>query len=119
MTLVTSQQNPEWKNFETLSRSIDNNVEFLNNKQSKSEALHLNLLHLKNVYEKCCKFMSEVRKFAGEYDFDEHTPGNGFRSFLSIFDSAIRETSIVCDELIRRRAKLLFRADNYAKYNVH
>jgi hormone-sensitive lipase len=109
----------ESRNSETLSRSIDNNVEFLNNKHNKSEALHLNLLHLKNVFEKCTHFMAEIDKFAGEYDYDELTPGNGYRSFLIIFDAAIRETSIVCDKLIMSRAKLLFRADNYAKYNVH
>lgn len=97
-----------------LMRSIDNNIEHFE-KINKHEKLKSILLELKYSVEKCALTVAEIENFAPEYDFDEDTSGNGYRSFVNMFDSAVRKSAKVCRKLITKRGKILFRADNYVK----
>lgn len=99
---------------EELMRSIDNNIEYFD-KVNKNERLASILFELKHSVETCALSVEEIEKFAPEYDFDERTSGNGYRSFVNIFESAVRKTSKVCRRLISNRRKILFRVDNYAE----
>lgn len=94
---------------------IDNNVDFFD---KTNKTLKSNLLQLKNAFEKCSRTVEEIETFASEYDFDEKTPGNGYRSFLDITGSAVKKSAKVCSQLIRARESIFFRPDNYAKYKV-
>lgn len=100
-----------------LIKAIDNSIEHFD-KTNKCHTLNSNLCNIKITIEKCAASVDEIRKFAHEYDFDEDTSGNGYHSFVDIFDSAIRKTKQICKRLIKNREKILFRADNYARYNV-
>lgn len=97
-----------------LIQAIDNNSEYFDNVK-KFQILNLGLSQLKLEIEKCVKAAQEINRFAHEYDFDEETPGNGFRCFLNMTESAVKKTSKVCKRLIKNRENLLFSADNYAK----
>lgn len=98
----------------SLIEGIDDNLEFFD-KTNKFHTLNLSLCQLKLATEKCVKGIEEIRGFAFEYDFDDETHGNGFRSFLNISDSAIKKSSKVCQRLIKNRDNCLFSADTHAK----
>lgn len=95
-------------------QSINNNIEYFD-KINKNQKLLSVLSELRNSVENCSILVEEIENFAPEYDFDEVTSGNGYRSFVNIFGSAIKKTSKVCRRLISNREQILFRADNYAK----
>lgn len=59
--------------------------------------------------------IAEIEQFAGEYDFDEATPGNGYRSFLYVFNSALNHTLKVSKYVTENRGSLLFRKNIYMK----
>lgn len=102
---------------DALIESIDNNINYFD-KSAKSDSLSTNLRKLKSVLEKSARAVGEIEKFAGEYDFDESTPGNGYRSFQDLQISAVKTSLKVCQRLINNREKMFFRADNYAKYKL-
>lgn len=100
-----------------LITAIDNNIDYFD-KTEKFQTLKTNLLNLKNSFGKCAKSVAIIEGFAHEYDFDDETSGNGYRSFVNIFESADKKTTKISKRLITNRSSFLFRADNYAKYNV-
>lgn len=65
--------------------------------------------------EKSVPVIREVQDFAPKYDFDENTPGNGYRSFVYIFDCAIRHTLKTTKYIDENRGNLLFRKSSYMK----
>ena len=96
-----------------LIQAIDNNIGYFDNAK-KYQTLNLSLCQLKLALEKCVKASEEINSFAFDYDFDDKTPGNGHRSFLNIFDSAVKKASKVCKRLIKSRENLFFSADKHA-----
>lgn len=59
--------------------------------------------------------LREVDGFAYTYDYDESTPGNGYRSFIFIFESALDYSMKTCQYINDNRGSLLFRKSNYLK----
>jgi hormone-sensitive lipase len=59
--------------------------------------------------------LREVDSFAHIYDFDESTPGNGYRSFIFIFEAALDYSMRTCQYINDNRGSLLFRKSNYLK----
>jgi Hormone-sensitive lipase (HSL) N-terminus len=100
-----------------LVQAIDNNIEHFD-KNSKFNDLKSKLSDLRRNVENCSKRIVEIESFASDYDFDESSPGNGHRSFVDIFHSAVEKTSQICKQLITNRSKILFRSGYYAKYIV-
>jgi hypothetical protein len=100
-----------------LINCVDNNIEYFDKSDKNSQTkIKSSLLSFKSSLENCSRFIEEIKSFAGEYDFDEETRGNGFWSFVDIFESAVKKTTKINKELITNREKILFRADSYAKY---
>lgn len=56
-----------------------------------------------------------VESFAGDYDFDENTPGNGYWSFLNIYFSALTGALKTANYIFDNRNSLLFRKSYYLK----
>lgn len=102
---------------DSLLQLIENNVNNFE-KTKKFQDLKAKLSELRTVVVECNNKVIKIETFASDYDFDDVTPGNGYRSHIDIFNSAIRETTIVCDQLTTSRNSLLFRADRYLKYKV-
>lgn len=111
MALIQSSQN---KAVFELIQSIDNSVRYFD-KETKSQQLIVNLRRLEASVERCFKFIEEIDNFAHEYDFDKETIGNGYRSFVDIFDSAVQRALEVGKKLIVDREKFFFRAGGYSK----
>lgn len=73
-------------------------------------------------FKKIAKFLNksesvlrEIESFAGEYDYDEKTPGNGYRSFILVFTDAVQYTEKVCKSITEKRGSFFFRKSFYAK----
>lgn len=74
------------------------------------------------IFNKAAEFLKKllpvtksIEDFAGIYDFDEETPGNGYRSFVHIFNSAVIHTEKICKYVTVNRGNLLFRKSAYLK----
>lgn len=59
------------------------------------------------------QYVSEFNGFMHEYDFDEQTPGNGYRSLVSAMHSAINYCLKICKYVAKNRGFLLFRRSVY------
>lgn len=59
--------------------------------------------------------ITEIEEFMAEYDFDASTPGNGFRSFLMVFESAVHHSMKLSKYVTENRSGLLFRTNIYMK----
>jgi hypothetical protein len=57
----------------------------------------------------------EVQSFACNYDVDETTPGNGFRSFVYVTEKAIEKTFVIARQIQENRGKLFFRRKFHEK----
>lgn len=59
------------------------------------------------------RYVSEFNRFMHEYDFDDQTPGNGYRSLVSAMHSAINYCLKICKYVAKNRGFLLFRRSVY------
>lgn len=61
------------------------------------------------------QYVTEFNGFAHEYDFDERTPGNGYRSLVKTMHAAIEYCIQVSSYIAKSRRYLLFRRSVYIK----
>lgn len=57
----------------------------------------------------------EVCTFMHEYDFDETTPANGYRSMVKVLHACVNHTMKICKYITQNRGHLLFRKQTYIK----
>lgn len=57
----------------------------------------------------------QIEAFAYQYDFDEYTPGNGYRSFIAVINSCIEYGLTLCKNLLTSRSTMFFRKKTYMK----
>lgn len=67
--------------------------------------------HINNIAPMYCDINSIVK----HYDFDEDTPGNGFRSFLIVVDASVSYGLQLSHKVCLKRDKLIFRKGNITK----
>lgn len=61
-------------------------------------------------------YVLQIVQFVHEYDFDEHTPANGYRSFVKTIQACINHSLKVSKYIAQNRSYLLFRKNLYMKY---
>lgn len=81
----------------------------------REESLKANFRVIAEFLEKSGPLLKEIESFASEYDLDEKTPGNGYRSFLQVFNSAVVYTEKFCIEVKEKKEKFFFRRVLYEK----
>lgn len=59
------------------------------------------------------RYVSEFKGFMHQYDFDDQTPGNGYRSLVNCVHSAIEYCIKVCKYIAKNRKSFLFRRSVY------
>lgn len=103
--------------YDQLISLCDRNREFFNKDKTDVGA------HFQSSFKKISEFLlksnqvlKQIKNFAGIYDFDEKTPGNGFRSFIFIFDAAVNYIDQTCKLIAEKKGKIFFRKGFYAKY---
>lgn len=99
-----------------LIRMSVSNVEFYKLDQSSiGVKLHMIFSNIIELIEKSLPVINVIERLAGVYDFDENTRGNGYRSFVYIFDCAAIHTEKICRYIADNRGNLLFRKSLYMK----
>ena len=97
-----------------LLSSIDNNHNYLN--QTKShESLNKILSELRKVIEESYEKIEVLKSFAGQYDFDADTPGNGYRSFIDLWMVVIQNLTEICKLLEYSRKSFFFNSKYYER----
>lgn len=61
------------------------------------------------------QFVTKIIAFVHEYDFDETTPANGYRSFVKTIQACINHCVKVAKYIAQNRSYLLFRKNMYMK----
>ncbi|XP_031621456.1 hormone-sensitive lipase [Contarinia nasturtii] len=61
------------------------------------------------------QFVTKITTFVHEYDFDEVTPANGYRSFVKTISACINHNFKVAKYIAQNRSYLLFRKNMYMK----
>lgn len=94
------------------------NLEFF----KKAKARNKNSHELCKVFETLIATIARVHllvknieTFASDYDFDKMSPGNGYRSFIDLFASAVKRTMKLCARIQKSRESFFFRRAFYEK----
>lgn len=115
-TIRRGEEQEKFDVVDELIRMSVSNAEFYKLDQSSiGVKLHTIFSHLIELLEKSVPVIKVIESFAGVYDFDEHTRGNGYRSFVYIFTCATLHTEKICRYISENRASLLFRKSLYMK----
>lgn len=70
---------------------------------------------LKENLQKSLVLIDIIGNFSHEYDFDEHTKGNGYESFVHIYHAAVNYSMKIAKHITDNRGSLLFRKNLYFK----
>jgi hormone-sensitive lipase len=102
--------------YQVLKDLCMNNAQFFQQDESENgQRLHAGFLALIDQVNIITPMVDEVRKVAPKFDFDENTPGNGYRSFVSVVDVCVQHgvklSRVVCDS----RESFLFRKSFYMR----
>lgn len=85
----------------------------------KSDPRRLELYKITQSVEESVKNLKlvskEIESFAGNYDLDESSPGNGYRSFVYIVEKATEKTLAVCGKIHDNHTKFFFREKFYER----
>lgn len=100
---------------ELIRECVSNAAFYETDKSFVGSKMHAAFQKAVKFLEKLVSLAKTVEEFAAIYDFDEKTPGNGYRSFVYIFNSAIEHTSKISKYITINRGYLLFRKSNYLK----
>lgn len=102
--------------WEALKSIVCNNIDFFKTDESTNGLkLHGAFLGIIDQVDEARPLYQEVQSFCKLYDFDEKLKGNGYRSFLKIYDSAINHALKISKYVTENRSGLLFRKSSYTK----
>lgn len=59
--------------------------------------------------------INNIKSFAPDYDLDKMSPGNGYRSFIDVYESAVDRTLKLCFRVKESRESIFFRKTHYEK----
>ncbi|XP_005185270.2 hormone-sensitive lipase [Musca domestica] len=90
-------------------------VFFKDDLTEKGQRLHAANMAWQDFIIMADNLVRQVQSFASTYDFDENTPGNGYRSFISVVDSCIEYGLGICKNLSVARSTMFFRKKTYVK----
>lgn len=102
--------------WEALKSIICNNIDYFKTDESANGLrMHGAFLGLIDHLDDARPLIQEIELFYKNYDYDEKTPGNGYRSFIKVFDCAINHTMKIVKYVTEGRSSLLFRKSSYTK----
>lgn len=102
--------------YEAFEDLCKNNIEYFRTDETENGfRLHGAFISLIDHLEIARKYVTEIKEFAHEYDFDETTPGNGYRSFLLVVRACLTHSLKLSSYIMQNRSSLLFRKSMYMK----
>jgi hormone-sensitive lipase len=101
---------------EHLIKVAQDNCDYFNENNSAIDRCFSELFSvIIEVVAKADLDVEQIKAFAPLYDFDEKTPGNGYRSFVFVYDSALEKTLQLSKEIKVKRGSIFFRSRHYRK----
>ena len=92
------------------------NIEFFKKKRRKNSQKFCEVFEsLIKLVAKIHLLVKEIEGFAADYDFDKMSPGNGYRSFVDVYDSAVKHTMTHCVHIKESRDSIFFQKTFYEK----
>lgn len=102
--------------YDVLFELCRDNIEFFAKDDTMNGSkIHAALLTLSFSIGIAKQRVETIQSFAHEYDYDEHTKANGYRSFVTVVDCCIRHSIKLCRLISEGRSSLLFRKAVYFK----
>ncbi|KAJ3659164.1 hypothetical protein Zmor_010868 [Zophobas morio] len=103
-------------NIEILKKLCASNAEYFETDTSENgQRLYISFMGIKENVEEISQKMARVAVQAPKFDFDENTPGNGYRSFLSVAESAINYGIQINEKIALKRSSAFFRKTQMTK----
>lgn len=93
-------------NLKTLCK--DNQKYFNKDKSAAGAQLSFDLMEISNNLDKLSDLVAQIEVFACEYDFDEKTPGNGYRNCILLFHCAVAYVENVLKDMTQKRDSFFF-----------
>ncbi|ENN72419.1 hormone-sensitive lipase isoform X2 [Dendroctonus ponderosae] len=82
---------------------------FASDSSENGQRLYISFMALIDAIDGLYPRLIEIEKRVKEFDFDEDTPGNGYRSYISVFQLALKYAIDLNQKIMWRRSSLLFR----------
>lgn len=99
-----------------LAKLASDNLEFFGDSvPARDFKFSLNFQNLLENIKKLEPVIRRIEKFAADYDFDENTRGNGYHSFVYVYNSAVRRLLKICKNVKINRGKIFFNKTCYKK----
>nr|XP_034832529.1 hormone-sensitive lipase isoform X2 [Maniola hyperantus] len=107
---------PTYAMYEALKDSCQNNATYFHPDDSENgQRLYQGFMTLIDHIDTVWPLVDHVRKVAPLYDFDAKSPGNGYRSFVSVVDSCVLHGLKLSRQVCTGRDALLFRKGYFVK----
>ncbi|XP_072760685.1 hormone-sensitive lipase-like isoform X2 [Anoplolepis gracilipes] len=111
-----TSENVESLQWNTLRKLCRASVEYFTSYRNKNSVrLKDALLVILEQLDELQPLYNEIAKFASHFDFDEETPGNGYRSFLTMVDKCIMYSEKICQKIYRQRNSMFSRKSRHIK----
>lgn len=82
---------------------------FARDSTENGQRLYISFMAIIDAIDGLYPRLIEIEKRVKEFDFDEDTPGNGYRSYISVFQLALKYAIDLNQKIMWRRSSLLFR----------
>ncbi|CAG9766982.1 unnamed protein product [Ceutorhynchus assimilis] len=104
------QQESISKNIVILKSLCTTNSDYFSKDSSENgQRLYISFLAIIDSVDALYPKILEIEKRLDEFDFDAKTPGNGYRSFINVFNLAIKYAIDLNQKIMWRRTSVLFR----------
>lgn len=104
------------ESYSELQESCVENIDYFNTNKTVIKLQYVvALLNLQDNIRKTQILIKTIHSFCHEYDFDEHTKGNGYRSFIALYGSALRHSLNILRCVSKNRENWFFRKQFFLK----
>lgn len=102
--------------YDALSSICEENAKFYENEENEcGQRYHGAFSGIIDHIVVARKLVNEINQFAHQYDFDENTPGNGYRSFVKAVRLCVEHSVKVGKHIGHTRTFIWFRKNMYMK----
>lgn len=99
-----------------LKKLCTNNAEYFERDSSENgQRLYISFLAMNDSVDLLWPKIANIEQRISEFDFDEETPGNGYRSYLHVVNLAIDLAVDLNRKVLLRRDSVLFRKTTLTK----
>lgn len=103
----------QWGALRELCRA---NVEYFASHQDENGVrIKAALLAILDHLDQLRPLYREITKFAADFDYDDETPGNGYRSFLLLIDKCIMHSGTICRQMYYQKDSLISRKSHHKR----